>query len=616
MRPYVRGVDVRRETPDRKDHTILNFMPSFSLVIVPPTVLFLSRSDVMQSGFLPFLPVNPYNISMFGKTKTSLSVWIFLLQIALVGCIIVDLIPRELYVLWALFLVGYFLWEKLDRALLFFMASLPLFMAMPLAPALDTINIWRILVIIIFLKWAYIKVKSQNLKLKTITQNLKLHILTGLLLVLVLVSIFLNDAPIIGIKRLIFFLNIFALVPVVKHLMRQEGFLARLARAVGVSLALILFVGYLQLAAIFVVPIDQFIGWWAHHVTKTYYGGRLNEYILLDNNWFTYEPGSAPTLRMFSIFHESHALGLYTILALPFIGYLWKVKSQKSIFVPSSSRGKVKSSTQNSKLLEETIDSSGGRVDSVRRLLFSRPFLIVLTLPLLAVVLTGTRGLWISAVGAIGFWFFLWLTVSRVEPSTSSSVEVLRRAKSLTAELRFFSAILVLLAILFFVGSLIGFLEQKAQSLSRGGEDIGVALNRLKSAFDLEETSNQGRLGIWKQALPAVLDHPFFGVGLGNFGAIMGNEGDLRFSAHNLYLHFAAELGIPALIVIMAAFGLIFHRALQAPAPSRAYALFFLFSFSWLLVANIFDVTLLDQRVLLLFAVSIAALDPVRPLVK
>lgn len=406
----------------------------------------------------------------------------------------------------------------------------------------------------------------------------------SLLLALMLISVFANNALAVGIKRLIFLLNIFALVPVVRHLMREKSFMPRLAKAVCLSLGLILFVGYLQLAGVFVLPIDQFIGWWANHVTKTYYGGRLNEYIMLDNNWFTYEPGGIPTLRMFSIFHESHAFGLYTILALPFLGYLYKTKNEKR-------------KTKNYD--EENAYTHNDLAYSVRRLLFSKPFLTVFTLPLLAIVLAGTRGLWVSAAGAIGFWFFLWL----------------RRARGFTSEARFFAAILVLLVILFSVGSFVGFLEQKAQSFSSGGEDIGVGLNRLKSVFDLGETSNQGRLGIWKQAIPAVLKRPFFGVGLGNFGAIMGNAGDLRFSAHNLYLHIAAELGMPALLIVCAIVWLIAQKAWRLTSRIKdrmsetgGYPSFFLFSFSWLLVANVFDVTLFDQRVLVLFTISLAVL--------
>jgi tetratricopeptide (TPR) repeat protein len=74
-------------------------------------------------------------------------------------------------------------------------------------------------------------------------------------------------------------------------------------------------------------------------------------------------------------------------------------------------------------------------------------------------------------------------------------------------------------------------------------------------------TNTMGRLSIWKSALSAIRDKPFFGWGLGNFEAgyyahqFPVNEillyGKNSIFAHNSFLQVAAEAGIPALLIAL-----------------------------------------------------------------
>jgi len=75
--------------------------------------------------------------------------------------------------------------------------------------------------------------------------------------------------------------------------------------------------------------------------------------------------------------------------------------------------------------------------------------------------------------------------------------------------------------------------------------------NRLRSSFDLQEGSNQGRIETWRKALEVIEKKPFFGVGLGNYPLEIKAAADYRepIYAHNTYLDIASETGIPNALV-------------------------------------------------------------------
>lgn len=77
--------------------------------------------------------------------------------------------------------------------------------------------------------------------------------------------------------------------------------------------------------------------------------------------------------------------------------------------------------------------------------------------------------------------------------------------------------------------------------------------------LEREGTSSHTRLDIFASILPMIRDHAWLGVGLGNFPAVfmayrpktISAEGFID-KAHNSYLEFAAEMGVPLFIVLMA----------------------------------------------------------------
>jgi O-antigen ligase len=79
---------------------------------------------------------------------------------------------------------------------------------------------------------------------------------------------------------------------------------------------------------------------------------------------------------------------------------------------------------------------------------------------------------------------------------------------------------------------------------------IGPIRARFLSTFNLQGGSVRGRIEIWREALAVFSQHPFLGVGLGNYAYQIDPAASYRFPiyAHNTYLDIAAETGIVGLL--------------------------------------------------------------------
>lgn len=91
-------------------------------------------------------------------------------------------------------------------------------------------------------------------------------------------------------------------------------------------------------------------------------------------------------------------------------------------------------------------------------------------------------------------------------------------------------------------------------------------LSRFLTSFSLADTSSVERIALWKEALPAIGEHPVLGAGLGNYLStarplyVLGTP----FYAHNLYLDIALEVGLIGLIAFLGMFLVAFVRAAQS----------------------------------------------------
>ena len=76
-------------------------------------------------------------------------------------------------------------------------------------------------------------------------------------------------------------------------------------------------------------------------------------------------------------------------------------------------------------------------------------------------------------------------------------------------------------------------------------------VERLTSVFELTDSSQGLRVGIWVSTLSMIADHPFIGIGWGAYQFVyphydyyIKNADVIIYHAHNIYLHYAAEIGI------------------------------------------------------------------------
>ena len=79
-----------------------------------------------------------------------------------------------------------------------------------------------------------------------------------------------------------------------------------------------------------------------------------------------------------------------------------------------------------------------------------------------------------------------------------------------------------------------------------------VLADRLLSVFTRVDTSSEMRLAFWESTIAMILDHPFLGIGWGVYFMVYP-EYDFYLQgapvqivhAHNMYLNYAAEIGVP-----------------------------------------------------------------------
>ena len=92
-------------------------------------------------------------------------------------------------------------------------------------------------------------------------------------------------------------------------------------------------------------------------------------------------------------------------------------------------------------------------------------------------------------------------------------------------------------------------------------------LNRIETIINFEsEQSVTERFLIWQSSINMIKDNPIMGVGLGNYKDKYQNEYIMpeakehyQMHAHNTYLHFWAETGLPGLCLFCAIFGYTLH---------------------------------------------------------
>jgi len=481
---------------------------------------------------------------------------ILTLEILIVILTGTGIIEREAVLIMTGLLIFYFIFSEIKDSLILFIVSIPLFVAMPITSSFDTMSNWRMLLVILFLKWFFenkIWTKKDFLKKFDIKKYSKLTIAITLFLIIALFSLTQTVDIVAGIKKMIFLVNIFLLFIVLKEifLKQDKKYKLKIIKASAGAGVLSLIFGYTQLISVFFTSLYGFWQWWAKNVISAFYGINLSKLLTVSNTWFSYYEESPPTLRMFSIFPDSHSFALFIIIGLSVFSYLLISKNYNKKFGASI-------------------------------------IWFIIGLSFLALLFSGSRGVWLSAI--IPFIVIIFLFFSE-------------KWKKITEYSKTYTKPLLIMLIIFILAFPISSFIVSVSQESKNGT---LAFKRAKSIADLEELSVKSRLEIWKSSFESFIKKPILGVGIGNYPVVLNKEisaAKKGASAHNLYLDILSEMGLLGLMAALLIFWQIFKKLLK---NKNHFSYIFIFFFAWILIYNLFDVVLLNDKVLLFFMVPLA----------
>jgi len=499
------------------------------------------------------------------------------------------IVPYEFsYLILALLLFSFLRFEILD-SLSLFIISIPFFVALPPNQFSDSMNIWRILIIGLFLKLLYEK-SSRKAIYKKLTEFRKtdyyrLSCTTALFLVISFLSLFFAQDAAAGIKKIAFIINIFLLFPIVVFCIKNEDNLVKIMKFILYSSVSVVFIGYLQFFSTFFVSLYDFWQFWATNVIKALYGQGLSGLLSYSNTWFSYYEDLPPTLRMFSVMPDSHSFAMFVIISIPVVFSLFFYFNTKK-----------------------------------KKLLY-----LIMPSFLLSIFLSGSRGAWVGSVFAFA------ASICLLVPYKSKTIKRYFLASSIDLKNKINSKLIIYSVLLFFilipVSSFVLAQNQKvrlaynenAAAEEKKMEESAI-FERVASISNLSEASNKGRLQIWNETIISIINHPFLGIGIGNFPVVLKeniSNAKKGSSAHSVYFDIAAEIGI---------FGLLVFLFLVAEIIEISYILFyelekkylkmfagsFFVYFVWICSYSFFDTVVLNDKVLMLTVIMIGILYSLR----
>lgn len=459
-------------------------------------------------------------------------------------------------------LVGFILLCPIYESLLLLILSIPFYVVVPNG-RFDSLPMWRILYFVLFLVWF---IKDKKFKITGIIflpwdKYLAWFAALGLALGLVFGSFRLE-----AVKQVLFWLNIYFLYLVLVNVLKSKQQIFELIRYLVWSLAIIVTLGFTQLIGTFLTNLDTFWVYWADNITKLYYGQGFAAVVLYSNSWFSYS--GARELRMFSIMPDSQSFAYVC-----FIGLCIATALTRSVFA------------------------------HVRKWLWSG-----IRFAALGLILSGTRAVWVGMV----------LPFLAVAAAYYKNFQKHLAKKFLWP----FVIIFALFGLSPFINQGLAYLQ-----VEKFHENF---LLRAESIYNLNDSSNQGRIDAWANSAGFFLTHPW-GVGFGNFLLSFdsntagknyeeaASQINRRYnlpakyvSAHSLYFQVLVETGLAGFL-IFAAFWICvikyFWHFVKHYEKTEDFLVYFvaqaLLMVLWILAASIFDITLLNDKVLMFFFINI-----------
>ncbi|HEX3099669.1 MAG TPA: O-antigen ligase family protein [Patescibacteria group bacterium] len=527
-------------------------------------------------------------------------IWAFVFwQFISVGLMAVGTWPPQVAMVNAALIAVFILVASPMYSALLLILSIPFFVILP-NPVLANLPMWRPLFALLFVVWLVRLIISQRSRLlktfsiqhwhsqkplsaatlqQTIPRAMKRinsHLFAWdkvavIFLILTFCSLLIARFPVHGLKQILFLINVYLFYLVIINSFREEAKLKLLIRYTRYSLMIIVALGFLQyFSTLFSLPY-YFWQYWATMVSSLYYGVPLGNVLSYSNSWFA-DAGGSQALRMFGILQDTHAFGVMCVFLLAFL-------------VPFAGFAKSTGESVKQKILQQ------------------KYWLILIFLTAFGIMASGTRGVWASLLIPLAIAVFGYFRNVPLKP--------------------FFKNLLIIYAVIVALFVVSPFIS-KGLNLIRTYDVKDDFLNRASSIYDLSESSNVGRIEIWKNSVKFASTHPF-GVGYGNFITSIvlriperatfeqvSAMKNLRYNlpqgfitAHSLYLQLLVELGFAGLL----AFGLFWWEYFEQlwlfvkthtnnMTIYTALALSLGLAFVWLLAYGIFDVTILNDRVL------------------
>ncbi|MCK4591861.1 O-antigen ligase family protein, partial [Candidatus Parcubacteria bacterium] len=542
-----------------------------------------------------------------------------------------------------------------------------LFVALPANTLSDSMSIWRVLILVLVLKICHsvpsnsgsesinskglfsfqfvrqgIKRMGRNSgniqKILKQVQNdnyYKLFLLITLFFIIAAISLISAQDVGAGVKKILFLLNIFLLFPVVIFSVKNKNDFKEIIKFIFYSTGLLVSIGYLQFILTFFISLFSFWQFWAQNIITALYGQNLSNLLSYSNTWFSYYEILPATLRMFSLMPDSHSFAMLVIISIPAVLSL--------IYLPNYSRTGARSLECNKPWFKQ--------FKFIYRL---KPELhsLALIFFLLAVFFSGSRGAWVGSIFALMAAIYLFAYSQNTEfkdlcklnlrarliscPSFKWFIKKIKN-RNLIKQIAFFknfdhcsnnyfSKIIICSVLLFFilmpVSSSILRINQEIQlyrsniQLSDEEREKLSMFERAFSISDFSEMSNKGRLQIWRETAISIGEHPFFGIGFGNFPTVLEENistSKMGSSAHSTYFDIASEIGVFGLI----AFLLILTEVLKTARNLffklknkylKVFVGSFFVYFVWICAYGLFDVVIFNDKVLIVVVIMIGML--------
>src|SRR3989344_171861 len=264
---------------------------------------------------------------------------IFLFELAIFGLIILGIMPRWIVPYFVLILAGYVIFAPIEDGVTFFVRSMPFFIAIPVTATFDNFNTWRIISAILFLKWFFGNSVSEILEWvrQPFTRLKKLNFSSILLIVILLfaiLSITQAENYLLAVKRGLYFINL-SLIGIVAYDLfnKKEQFRENIIKNLAIPTIIVAMVGLAQVVSTYFMDIYQFMALWGEGIQCRQFGAEwCNIAVRVGNTWLAYF-GDQLSLRVFSLFPDSHSFPIFLLLGLPsvFVVALKKLSPEKFI---------------------------------------------------------------------------------------------------------------------------------------------------------------------------------------------------------------------------------------------------------------------------------------------